>query len=30
MDTVKARVICSIRPVRQECLAYALADQESA
>jgi WhiB family redox-sensing transcriptional regulator len=29
-NAAKARVICSSCPARQECLAYALADPESA
>jgi WhiB family redox-sensing transcriptional regulator len=29
-NVAKARVLCSICPVRPECLAYALADPESA
>ena len=29
-NAAKARAICSTCPVRQECLAYALADPESA
>ena len=28
MDTVKARVVCSICPVRKECLDYATGDPE--
>jgi WhiB family redox-sensing transcriptional regulator len=28
LDTVKARVICSICPVREECLAFAVDDVE--
>jgi WhiB family redox-sensing transcriptional regulator len=29
-NTAKARAICAICPVREQCLAYALADPESA